>query len=325
MMKKIIALCLSCLLLLSAALAADYATMTDEELKAEHDAIRSELFARGYSAEAGTVLLDKGGILVYMTGDPVISQRYSHKDSLYLTVPVIIINRSSRDISHIYMGNESVNGWAVTGYFDPDDIPAGKKAKGEIRFDLSETDITEEDGFEDMEFSFTIQDNDFEDIMRNDGRIAVYAPGKEPAETAEPAETVDTVKTAEPAETVETAEPAETETKPASLEGTWKLATVKIDESLNYPEEKQQQLQQLIDDGIISFTVTFIESRVTIDIKLDKDGSTFSGSYRMENGTLYVTADDNPDSESPMTMTVNGDTMELPFVDGVVLVMTRAE
>ena len=161
--------------------------------------------------------------------------------------------------------------------------------------------------------------------MRNDGRIAVYAPGKEPAETAEPAETVDTVKTAEPAETVETAEPAETETKPASLEGTWKLATVKIDESLNYPEEKQQQLQQLIDDGIISFTVTFIESRVTIDIKLDKDGSTFSGSYRMENGTLYVTADDNPDSESPMTMTVNGDTMELPFVDGVVLVMTRAE
>ena len=292
MKRIIIALCLACMLF-SVACATDYTAMTDDELKAECAAIRNELYARGHAAESGTVLLDRDGILICMTGEPVITQRYSHRDTLYLMFPVTIVNNSSRDITDIFLKNESVNGWAVVGYFDPSDVAAGKKAKGEMMFDLSASDITAEDVFEDMEFSFVIIDSDHEDIIPRGEKITVYAK-------------------------------AETPVAP-SVEGTWKLTTFRVDESVGMLEEGRQNLQNLIDSDALYLSYTFSDGRITMEIRLYDNGHIQTGAYRMEDGTLYVTTDINPDHEGPMVCNITDDTMELPLSDTFALILTRAE
>ena len=158
-MKKLLAVLLVIVMMIGVspcvACAEDYSAKSDAELFEALNAIRAELVQRGYKAENKKVILDEGGIQIYINGD------YSVVDDWYglaLNVPIVIVNQTSQNIC-VQLRDASVNGWACETMFSSD-IPAGKKIKDTMEFMLEDTDVTNLSEFEDAEFIFHVFDND---------------------------------------------------------------------------------------------------------------------------------------------------------------------
>lgn len=169
-MKRFLSLLLVFVLLssVSVAFADDYSSMNDEELKEAYNSIRKELAVRDLIAKKKTVIYDEPNVLqIYLNGDIedyYIAQLYSWDDYYSLFIPVVIVNNTKYTI-RISIKNASLNGWSTNGEIvystDPNTtIPAGKKDKSYLVFNISSTDIKEINDFENAEFSLNIFDDD---------------------------------------------------------------------------------------------------------------------------------------------------------------------
>ena len=141
--------------------AADYQSMTDEELLAEANAIRSEQLERRFALEDKTILLDQDGAQVYLTGD----RRFSH--GIYC-LEVVVINNSDYTIQ-ILIDNVSVNGWQCSGT-GTTKIEPGNRLMGELRFNVTKTDIISEEDLSDLHFALVLYDS------VNHERISITEP-----------------------------------------------------------------------------------------------------------------------------------------------------
>lgn len=160
-MKRFLALTIMMVLVLSAtvASAADYSSMTVDQLKKELNLIQNELVVRGLKAENKKVIVDQDGIQIYINGDITIEKMYSWDDVIYLSIPVIVVNNTTYAIN-TYIENASVNGWSSEDSDDITTVPAGKKAKGKFYFDLSDAEIYSIEEFEDVEFCICVYDDE---------------------------------------------------------------------------------------------------------------------------------------------------------------------
>ena len=148
----------------------EYEKKTDEELVAEYNAIRLELASRGYTAEEKRVLFDDKDIQIYINGEFSIDDGWL---GATLSIPVVIVNKRNNNIC-VQMRNTSVNGWSCETIFSAS-VPAQKKMKDELVFELDETDVEKLSDFEDVEFAFHIFDDDsWKDIV-NSKSIQIFA------------------------------------------------------------------------------------------------------------------------------------------------------
>ncbi len=128
---------------------------SDGELLETLRAIRSELALRGYRAEAGRSIFAENGIEIFINGELYVEETWLGP---CLVLPLVIVNECEQDIC-VQILDPSVNGWACDAVFSPS-VPAHKKMKEEIRFDLEGTDVEALAAFEDAEFCFTVFDDD---------------------------------------------------------------------------------------------------------------------------------------------------------------------
>ena len=174
-MKHVVSVLMIVALLCSASVvyAADYSSMTVDQLKEQLDAIRNELTSKGLIAENKTVLLDKGGVTIYLSDSPYVSNSWTPKQFI---IPIIVINNTDKNI-YVSIDKASLNGWASHGTPHGGDVPAGKKAKVDIMFPLADTDIEITEDFEDAEFTITIGNSDeyFVDVVPESEPITIYA------------------------------------------------------------------------------------------------------------------------------------------------------
>lgn len=166
-MKKIVSLILAVLLVAtsSIAFAADYSSMSEEQLKTEYNAIRNELISRGLKAENKRVLVDKDGVQIYINGDITVDKQYAWDENYTLFVPIVIINNTSHNINML-VENPSVNGWSVDSGYSSLTVPANKKSKASFAFSLKDSDVESIKDFEDVEFSLRVyDDNTWKDLF----------------------------------------------------------------------------------------------------------------------------------------------------------------
>ena len=110
-----------------------------------------------------------------MNGAPYIGTQWS---PLQLVIPIIVINNTDKNIA-LRIDKSSINGWASKGNAYGNPIPTMKKAKVDILFTLSDTDIEADADFTDAEFTITVVDNDnyysAEPIIPETNPITIYA------------------------------------------------------------------------------------------------------------------------------------------------------
>ncbi len=158
----------------AAACAEEFAEMTDEQLKAQFNAIRLELAARGLKAENGTAIVDQKGVQIYIDGDIRIEKPESGDDQLCLYIPVAMINNSSHQLT-VLVGNASVNGWSESGGKDFSPVPAGKTAKGNLTFTLRSAGIEKVADLSDVEFTLLVYEFSSGKDLFETKPITVYA------------------------------------------------------------------------------------------------------------------------------------------------------
>ena len=159
MMKKIVAMIIVMALCASVAFALeiDWASMTDDEIRAIIAEAQGELAKRASIAEGtlpiaeGTVLIDQGGILVTLTG------KVETMGTL-MELEVIVENNSDTPI-YVNVTGSSINGWEVFGAGIAD-IGAGKKKKGDLMFTLEDASINSPSEIEELELTLSVANAD---------------------------------------------------------------------------------------------------------------------------------------------------------------------
>lgn len=172
-MKKLLALILVLLCCISTAYAeTDYSSIPLDELKAQYDAIRNELFKRGMIFDGKTVLFEQDGVTVYLTGKYEVKKNW--QDEYILELEAVVINNYSTVINvGMDNWNASVNGWDV--YADGiSSTNPGKKQKGMFEIKLSDADITTYEEIEEIEFQFYLYDFDNWETVSNVAPVTVY-------------------------------------------------------------------------------------------------------------------------------------------------------
>lgn len=158
-MKRTLALLFALLMLCGTCLAEglDYPSMTDEQLHAVIDAARNELSKRELVLDGKTLLFEKEGVSVYLTGD--FKEDSFTTDSLhYMRAEVIVVNDSDLNV-RVGIDSMSVNGWEVScsGFSA---VSAGKKVKDELYFNAVDTDVTSVEEIETVEITFRLSNAD---------------------------------------------------------------------------------------------------------------------------------------------------------------------
>ena len=150
-MKKLICLVLAVLLALSAV-----------------SAFAEELYA--VDGEK-LVVLDRDGIIVYLTGD-------TGNSSNTIPLNVVIENNSGKSISILYRG--TVNGWDMGNntYLNNDPIDDGVKSKAQIYIWPEKVDVTSFEEIETMTLNFTVMDADRNELfVEKTGTINFHTNG----------------------------------------------------------------------------------------------------------------------------------------------------
>lgn len=125
-MKRFVSVFLVVLLAFSTSFALaegmDFASMSDDALRALVDAARNELAKRELTAAENTVLFEQNGVKVYLTGAYDLSY-----DNAYLSLEAVVVNDSDKKVN-VSVDTACINGWDVYGS-GIGDISAGKKKK----------------------------------------------------------------------------------------------------------------------------------------------------------------------------------------------------
>ena len=147
------ALALFMLIAVSASAELDLKGMSDTELSALISQAQQELNSRrAASGEEQIVLYNANGIYWYITD-------YEKSDwTSYLTINSIVENKSDKNVT-LSIDTLSVNGWDVSTFVYAQ-VSAGKKAKQEIAFDLSDASVEKASEITTMEAAIQVLNSD---------------------------------------------------------------------------------------------------------------------------------------------------------------------
>lgn len=161
-MKRLFSCILALLLLCSSALAAvpDLSGCTDEELAALIDLARNRLYRNALKLEKDAVLIDHGGVLLYLTGEYTLS---SYSDTCFLYLHCILVNSTSFEAS-VGCDDCSANGWEIFG-MGTGGCQASKKKKVDLSFSLMDADISKLEALEDLSFTLRVYNMDTFDTV----------------------------------------------------------------------------------------------------------------------------------------------------------------
>lgn len=162
-MKKLLALILALILSCSVAFAAvpDISGCTDAELQQLIDLARNRLYVNALKIEKDAVLVDRDGILLYMTGE----YHTWGSSNVYLTINCVLVNNNKFEVS-VGFETSSINGWEVYGS-GTGSCEAGKKKKVELEFELTDADIKTVEEIEDITFSlYTYNSTDWKTMSK---------------------------------------------------------------------------------------------------------------------------------------------------------------
>lgn len=153
-MKKLLAILLLLLFLIpetsAFAINTDWSSMSDQDILNIIDSARAELVLR--KASGNFMIIDQDGVQMYQTGNYRITE-YS-PENIVMDIEVVIIN--NRDSEIFLMDNGTcVNGWAV-GMASLANVPAGRKVKDVISFNMYKANITKMEEIHEVEYSFEI-------------------------------------------------------------------------------------------------------------------------------------------------------------------------
>lgn len=166
----IIAILLAAMSIPALAAEVDLASMTDDEIQNLIDAGRNVLLERSLVADGKTLVFEQDGISLYLMGDMNISS------SGFLYVKAIIVNDSNTTVS-LTNNACSINGWMtfMNGFGA---VAPGKKASGELSFDVRDTDIASVEDIEEIEFCIDVFDKDTPKIWFTTEPVVVYFKGE---------------------------------------------------------------------------------------------------------------------------------------------------
>ena len=147
--------------------AADYQSMTDEELLAEANAIKNEQVRRGLIAGENPVIYDCDGVQAYLTGDYTL---YGET----MELEVVVINDSDVEISLLPDDSRvTINGWECYS-FGVSDIGAGKRKKAGMLMNIGDSDITAYEEISHIEFSLHTMNPDTYMTISHGEPVTVY-------------------------------------------------------------------------------------------------------------------------------------------------------
>ena len=142
--------------------AADYQSMTDEELLTEANAIKNEQVRRELIAGENPVIYDCDGVQAYLTGG-------CEFNGETMELEVVVINDSDIEISLLPDDSQvTINGWGCFR-FGVRDSGAGKRKKAGMLINIGDSDITAYEEISHIEFSFyTIDPDTYKTISRGE-------------------------------------------------------------------------------------------------------------------------------------------------------------
>ena len=167
-MKKLVALLVAAFILASSSVyAADYQSMTDEELLTEANAIKNEQVRRELIAGENPVIYDCDGVQAYLTGDYTL---YGET----MELEVVVINDSDVEISLLPDDSQvTINGWECYS-FGVSDVGAGKRKKAGMLMNIGDSDITAYEEISHIEFSLYTMDPDTYMTISHGEPVTVY-------------------------------------------------------------------------------------------------------------------------------------------------------
>ena len=167
-MKKLVALLVAAFILASSsAYAADYQSMTDEELAAEASAIRNEQVKRKAAEEEKPVVFDQDGVQVYLTGN-------YNMTSTALKIEAVVVNETDRTLDVLAANNRiAINGWDCFATGIPSTGP-GKKQKGNFSISLKDSDISKYEDVEDISYTINLFDMSSLEFVSKGEEVVVY-------------------------------------------------------------------------------------------------------------------------------------------------------
>ncbi len=115
----------------------------------------SVAFSEELYIEQGTYVFQNDNLGIYINGMPTINDSWQGKK---LNIPVVIENTGEKNCT-VIVDNASLNDWAC-GCNLSGAVPAGKKKKSELQFDLDDTEVMQLKDLEVVEFSLHAYDTD---------------------------------------------------------------------------------------------------------------------------------------------------------------------
>ena len=147
-MKKALAVLAALLILFSAASAeTDVKKMTDDEIYAMINLLKTELLTRIARVEEKTFIIDNDEITIYCTGNG--SVNFMNQFQL----EVVFINNSDKEIG-VQFDHVVINGWEVDCYSQLSSVKPGRKTKANISLDYEAADLSSYKEIEEIALSF---------------------------------------------------------------------------------------------------------------------------------------------------------------------------
>lgn len=134
----------------------DWANMSDDEVFNVISQGRNEIAKRNLIAEGKTLLFEKDGISVYLTGNADIMKG---SEMISIDLEAIVINDSDVPVS-VSIDDLYINGWGVSA-FGISNTASGRKQKDEFTiFNVQDAEVEDIDDIEDIEFYLIVSNSD---------------------------------------------------------------------------------------------------------------------------------------------------------------------
>lgn len=144
-MKRVLAVIFVLVMLTSGiALAEDYSSMSNEELLAILNSVRTELLTRELSLSPDEVLMENDVVKMYIEK----GKEIEFSSSGFLKIPVVLVNNSEDEIS-FQVDSVMVNGWECSGIIG--NVSTAGKKRATLDINCKGAEISSIDEIEDIQ------------------------------------------------------------------------------------------------------------------------------------------------------------------------------
>ena len=160
------------LILTSVAIAEEYKTMSNDDLYALINAVRTELLSRELSLTPDQIFIENDKVAMYMDKKDIEFTR-----SGTLEIPVVLVNNTENEIS-FQIDSLMVNGWECMGIIDNIKTSGKKRATIDLYCGRG-AEVTSIEEIEDIRVTFSAFNMDtFEDAAKTDPILLVIENGQ---------------------------------------------------------------------------------------------------------------------------------------------------